>query len=198
MSKWIGMTIAPAVTGRSLLESPSTQVRSLEGRPLGMSSSLMLPESSRLSLLELGSSFVTALAEQRPTDNWPHELREQGVVMLGRPAPSRCRSSRRKDAVRLLQSEGRRRIRALATPATPCSTRAFDRGRGFQVPGGWRPPRPGATADAQAALPGARSIVYTARAGIREPRAADRARPPPPCCFLAWPEVPATGRRENP
>ena len=49
MSKWIGMTIAPAVTGRSLVESPSTQVRSLEGRPLGMSSSLMLPESSRLS-----------------------------------------------------------------------------------------------------------------------------------------------------
>jgi hypothetical protein len=111
MSKWIGMTIAPAVTGRSLLESPSTQVRSLEGRPLGMSSSLMLPESSRLSLLELGSSFVTALAEQRPTDNRP--------------------------------------------------------------------------------------IVYTARAGIREPRDADRARPAPPCRFLAWPEVPATGRREN-
>ena len=53
------------VTGRSLLESPATQVRSLEGRPLGMSSSLMLPESSRLRLLELGSSFVTALAEQR-------------------------------------------------------------------------------------------------------------------------------------
>ena len=64
MSKWIGMTIAPAATGRSL-ESPSTQGRSLEGRPLGMSSSLMLPESSRLRLLELGSSFVTALAEQR-------------------------------------------------------------------------------------------------------------------------------------
>ena len=65
MSKWIGMTIAPAVTGRSLLESPSTQARSLEGRPLGMSSALMLPESSRLRLLELGSSFVTALGEQR-------------------------------------------------------------------------------------------------------------------------------------
>ncbi len=56
MSKWIGMTIAPAVTGR---------FRSLEGRPLGMSSSVMLPESARLRLLELGSSFVTALAEQR-------------------------------------------------------------------------------------------------------------------------------------
>ena len=39
MSKWIGMTIAPAVTGRSLL--------------------------GVLRLLELGSSFVTALAEQR-------------------------------------------------------------------------------------------------------------------------------------
>ena len=56
MPRWIGMTIAPAVTGR---------FRSLEGRPLGMSSSVMLPESARLRLLELGSSFVTALAEQR-------------------------------------------------------------------------------------------------------------------------------------
>ena len=51
------MTIAPAV-------SPA-RFRSLEGRPLGMSSSVMLPESARLRLLELGSSFVTALAEQR-------------------------------------------------------------------------------------------------------------------------------------
>jgi hypothetical protein len=56
MAKWIGMTIAPAVTGR---------VRSLEGRPVGMSSSVMLPESARLRLLALGSSFVTALSEQR-------------------------------------------------------------------------------------------------------------------------------------
>jgi|GEM_PF-4474519 len=53
------------VTDRLLLESAPTQVRSLEGRPLGMSSSLMFPESSRLRLLELGSSFVTTLAEQR-------------------------------------------------------------------------------------------------------------------------------------
>src|SRR6266481_1876055 len=60
MSKWIGMTIAPAVTGR---------FRSLEGRPLGMSSSVMLPESARLRLLELGSSFVTALAERRQPMN---------------------------------------------------------------------------------------------------------------------------------
>jgi hypothetical protein len=52
MSKWIGMTIAPAA-------------RSLEGRPLGMRCSVMLSGPSRLRLLELGSSFVTALGEQR-------------------------------------------------------------------------------------------------------------------------------------
>jgi hypothetical protein len=61
MSKWIEMTTAPAVTGRSPLESPSTQARSLEGRPLGMCCSVMLPEAARLRLLELGSSFVAAL-----------------------------------------------------------------------------------------------------------------------------------------
>lgn len=65
MSKWIGMTIAPAVTGRSPFESPSTQARSLEGRPLGMCCSVMLPEAAMLRLLELGSSFVAALGEQR-------------------------------------------------------------------------------------------------------------------------------------
>ena len=68
MSKWIGMTIAPAVTGR---------FRSLEGRPLGMSSSVMLPESARLRLLELGSSFVTALAEQRRPMPGLNERRER-------------------------------------------------------------------------------------------------------------------------
>jgi len=65
MSKWIGMTIAPAVTGRSPFESPSTQARSLEGRPLGMCCSVMLPEAAMLRLLELGSSFVAALGDQR-------------------------------------------------------------------------------------------------------------------------------------
>ena len=60
MSKWIGMTIAPAVTGR---------FRSLEGRPLGMSCSVLLPQSARLRLLALGSSFVTALADQRQPMN---------------------------------------------------------------------------------------------------------------------------------
>jgi hypothetical protein len=84
MSKWIGMTIAPAVTGR---------FRSLEGRPLGMSSSVMLPESARLRLLEPGSSFVTALAEQRqpmtgllipqPRRRWWEALQEfEGAVRL--------------------------------------------------------------------------------------------------------------------
>src|SRR5437899_5907050 len=65
------------VTDCLLLESAPIQVRILEGRPLGMSSLLMLPESSMLRLLELGSSFVTALAEQ-VTDDRPHALREQG------------------------------------------------------------------------------------------------------------------------
>jgi hypothetical protein len=60
VSKRIGMTIAPAVTGRSLLESPSTQVR-LEGRPLGMSSSLILSESSRLRLLDSSTHGIGGL-----------------------------------------------------------------------------------------------------------------------------------------
>jgi hypothetical protein len=60
MAKWIGMTIAPAVSDR---------FRSLEGRPLGMSCSVMLPESARLRLSELGSSFVTTLADQRQPMN---------------------------------------------------------------------------------------------------------------------------------
>jgi hypothetical protein len=57
VSKWIGMTIAPAVTGRSLLESPSTQVRSLEGRLLGMSSSLMLPRVFEAKAVGTGVKF---------------------------------------------------------------------------------------------------------------------------------------------
>ena len=85
MSKWIGMTIAPAVTGRSLLESPSTQARSLEGRSLGMSSSLMLSESSRLRQLELGSGFDTASAEQRqPMPRWT--LQNRPYVDGAKPA----------------------------------------------------------------------------------------------------------------
>ena len=45
MSKWTGITIAPAVTGR---------FRSLEDHPLGMSRSVMLPESARLRLYNCG------------------------------------------------------------------------------------------------------------------------------------------------
>ena len=93
MSKWIGMTIAPAVTGR---------FRSLEGRPLGMSSSVMLPESARLRLLELGASFVTALAERRqpmaglllpqPRRRWWEALQEfEGAVRL---VPARQRDAK--------------------------------------------------------------------------------------------------------
>jgi len=84
MATWIGMTIAPAVSDRC---------RSLEGRPLGMSCSVLLPESARLRLLALGSSFVTALAEQRqpmagllisqPRRRWWEALQEfEGVVPL--------------------------------------------------------------------------------------------------------------------
>ena len=71
MSKWIGMTIAPAVTGR---------FRSLEGRPFGMSSSVMLSESARLRLLESWPRFAAAFGEQR------------------RPMPGLRRSSRERDA----------------------------------------------------------------------------------------------------
>jgi len=90
MAKWIGMTIAPAMSGR---------FRSLEGRPLSMSCSALLPESARLRLLALGSSFVTALAEQRPpmtgllisqpTRRWWEALQEfEGVVRLVKPGAS--------------------------------------------------------------------------------------------------------------
>ena len=66
----------PAVIGPSLLESPPTQARSLEGRPLGMGNSRILPELSTLNLLEPGSSFVTALREQRRPMTGLNELRE--------------------------------------------------------------------------------------------------------------------------
>src|SRR3989442_501515 len=68
------------VTDRSLLESPPTRARSLKGRPLGMGNSLMLPELSRLSLLEPGSRFVTALGERRRPMTGLNELREQGRI----------------------------------------------------------------------------------------------------------------------
>ena len=56
------MTIAPAVTGR---------FRSLEGSSFGHVLLSDAPESARLRPLELGSSFVTASAEQRqPMPRW--------------------------------------------------------------------------------------------------------------------------------
>ena len=45
-----------------------------------MCNSLMLPERSRLRLLEPGSSFVTALGEQRRRMTGLNELREQGKM----------------------------------------------------------------------------------------------------------------------
>ena len=74
MAKWIGMTIAPAVSDR---------FRSLEGRPLGMSCSVLLPQSARLRLLALGSSFVTALAEQRHPMTGPPDLTAEAALVGG-------------------------------------------------------------------------------------------------------------------
>jgi hypothetical protein len=53
------------VTDRLLLESAATQARSLEGRPLAMDSSLMLPDRSRLRVLESGPRFAAASGERR-------------------------------------------------------------------------------------------------------------------------------------
>ncbi len=47
---------------------------------MGVGSSLMLPELSRLRLLEPGSRFVTALGEQRRPMTSLNELREQGKM----------------------------------------------------------------------------------------------------------------------
>ena len=52
-------------TGRLLLESPSTQARSLEGRPLAMSSSLMLSDRSTLGLWNRRPRLAAAFGEQR-------------------------------------------------------------------------------------------------------------------------------------
>ena len=55
---------APA-TGRLLLESVSTQARSLEGRPLAMYSSLMLSDRSTLGLWNRRPRLAAAFGEQR-------------------------------------------------------------------------------------------------------------------------------------
>ncbi len=52
-------------TGRLLLESVSTQARSLEGRPLAMYSSLMLSDRSTLGLWNPRPRLAAAFGEQR-------------------------------------------------------------------------------------------------------------------------------------
>ena len=67
------------VTGRVLLESDSTQARSLEGRSLAMYSSLRLPDRSRLRLLDPPRQLAAASGEQkRPMSG--NERREPGVT----------------------------------------------------------------------------------------------------------------------
>src|SRR6266705_361371 len=55
------------VTDRLLPESAAAQARSLEGRPLAMYSSLMLPDRSRLRLSESWPRFAAAFVEQSAT-----------------------------------------------------------------------------------------------------------------------------------
>jgi hypothetical protein len=57
-------TGSPAA-GRLLVESVSTQARSLEGRPLAMDSSLMLSDRSTLGLGNPRPRFAAAFGEQR-------------------------------------------------------------------------------------------------------------------------------------
>src|SRR5882724_12304937 len=65
------------VTDRLLLESAPTQARSLEGRPLAMYSSLMLPDRTRLRLWELWPRFAAAFGEQRRPMSGLNERRKQ-------------------------------------------------------------------------------------------------------------------------
>ena len=58
-------------TGRLLLESVSTQARSLEGRSLAMYSSLMLSDRSTLGLRGPRPGLAAAFGEQRgPMSGW--------------------------------------------------------------------------------------------------------------------------------
>jgi len=56
---------AGSPAGRLLRESVSTQARSLEGRPLAMSSSLMLSDRSTLGLWNRRPRLAAAFGEQR-------------------------------------------------------------------------------------------------------------------------------------
>jgi len=64
------------VTGRVLLESDSTQARSLEGRSLAMYSSLRLPDRSRLRLLDPPRRLTAAADEHRRPMSGLNECRE--------------------------------------------------------------------------------------------------------------------------
>jgi len=68
------------MTDRLLLESAPTQARSLEGRPLAMYSALMLPDRSRLRLLESWPRLGPPSAARPGTDQsmvHPHERIEK-------------------------------------------------------------------------------------------------------------------------
>jgi hypothetical protein len=64
------------VTGRLLLESDSTQARSLEGRSLAMYPSLRLPDPSRLRTLDPRPRLAAAFGEQKRPMSGFNERRE--------------------------------------------------------------------------------------------------------------------------
>jgi hypothetical protein len=68
------------VTRRSLLESDPTQTRSLEGRPLTMSSTLRLPDHSRPRLLNLPPWPAPELGEQKRPNVWPQRALRAGMT----------------------------------------------------------------------------------------------------------------------
>jgi hypothetical protein len=82
----IGGASTPA-TDRPLLESAATQARSLEGRPLAMYSSLMLPDRPGLRLLESGPRFAAVSAERG--DRCPPS---EGQGIAGREAEADARA----------------------------------------------------------------------------------------------------------
>lgn len=76
------------VTGRLLLESDSTQARTLEGRPLAMHSSLVLSERSRLSL----SNSRLRSATTSPLSSLAHE--QEGRLRLVTREPEKWKNDR--------------------------------------------------------------------------------------------------------
>jgi hypothetical protein len=74
---------APAI-GRVLLESDSTQTRSLEGRPLDMYSSLKLPDRSRLGHSNPRPRSAPASGVPKRPDDWLQRAPRTGVTTPGR------------------------------------------------------------------------------------------------------------------